>query len=199
MVAAALPRSAEALGFLALLSFTEARRPAQVSAAGDFVPLLEQDTRQWDPALLRSGYALVAQAAALGEIGPFQLEAAIQAAHCYRARAGVVPWGEIRALYETLVTWYPTTGASVGFAVATAHAQHDPAAGMTILAALDAALVRGYQPFWVAMWHLHDMGGDRSAARACLVHALSLSTHPRLQAYLRACLRRYDAPAPQTE
>ena len=187
-VAIALPLAAEALGFLALLTFCEARRAAQVNAAGAFVPLLEQDAGMWDRALMREGYELLERAAAQGEIGPFQLEAAIQAAHCYRARSGSVPWDEIKLLYHALVTHYPTMGGMVGYAVATAHAEHDPSNGLTILNGIDPAAVRTYQPFWVAMWHLHTLGSDPTRARTCLLRALSLSTHPRLQAYLRSRL-----------
>jgi RNA polymerase sigma-70 factor (ECF subfamily) len=188
-VAAALPAAAEALGFLALLTFCEARRSAQVNAAGEFVPLLEQEAGKWDVSLMREGYLLLERAAAQGEIGPFQLEAAIQAAHCYRARSGGVPWGEITLLYLALVSHYPTIGATVGYAVAMAHAERDPSNGLTMLSAIDPEAVRTYQPFWVALWHLHAMRGDRTQARNCLLRALSLSTHPRLQAYLRSCLR----------
>ena len=187
-VAIALPLAAEALGFLALLTFCEARRAAQVNAAGEFVPLLEQDAGMWDRALMREGYLLLHRAAAQGEIGPFQLEAAIQAAHCYRARSGRVPWDEIKLLYHALVTHYPTMGGMVGYAVATAHAEHDPSNGLTILTGIDPAAVRTYQPFWVAMWHLHTLGSDPTRARTSLLRALSLSTHPRLQAYLRSRL-----------
>jgi RNA polymerase sigma-70 factor (ECF subfamily) len=195
VVATALPTAAEALGFLALLTFCEARRPAQVNAAGAFVPLLEQDAGTWDVALMREGYLLLERAAAQGEIGPFQLEAAIQAAHCYRARSGTVPWGEITLLYQTLVTRYPTIGSRVGFAVATAHAEGDPSNGLAMLNGIDPEAVRTYQPFWVALWHLHTMRGDNTQARSCLLRALSLTTHPRLQAYLRTRLRLYDHPA----
>jgi RNA polymerase sigma-70 factor (ECF subfamily) len=188
VVATALPTAAEALGFLALLTFCEARRSAQVNAAGEFVPLLEQDVSLWDAALMREGYLLLDRAVAQGEIGPFQLEAAIQAAHCYRARSGTVPWGEITQLYQALVTHYPTIGSTVGFAVATAHAEGDPSNGLAMLNGMNPEAVNTYQPFWVAMWHLHSMGGEKSQARSCLLRALSLSTHPRLQAYLRSCL-----------
>ena len=187
-VARALPLAAEALGFLALLTFCEARRAAQVNAAGEFVPLLDQDAGLWDRALMREGYLLLERAAAQGEIGPFQLEAAIQAAHCYRARSGRVPWDEIKQLYQALVTHYPTMGGMVGYAVATAHAEPDPSNGLAILNGLDPVAVRTYQPFWVAMWHLHTLGNDPTQARTSLLRALSLSTHPRLQAYLRSRL-----------
>jgi hypothetical protein len=36
------------------------------------------------------------------------------------------------------------------------------------------------------------MRGDNTQARSCLLRALSLTTHPQLQAYLRTRLRLYD-------
>jgi RNA polymerase sigma-70 factor (ECF subfamily) len=190
VVAAALPENAEAQGFLALLLFCEARRPAQLDEAGEFVPLLEQDPRKWDRALLRAGQARLIAAAAHETRGPFQLEAAIQAAHCYRARSGEVPWREIATLYQTLVRDYPTTGARVGMAVAVAHAEGDAGAGLALLDRIDPALVRSYQPFWAARWHLHETAGQRAEAQRCLERALGLTTHPRLQRFLRARLAR---------
>ncbi|MEM9488059.1 MAG: DUF6596 domain-containing protein [Myxococcota bacterium] len=194
VVASALPNNSEALGFLALLSFCEARRAAQVDAAGDFVPLLEQDPATWDVALMDEGYNVLDRAAVHNEIGPFQLEAAIQGAHCYRARSGQTPWTEIASLYRALVSRYPTVGATVGLAVATAHAD-EPSAGLAILETLDAHSVRSYQPYWVAMWHLHEMRGDRTKAHRFLLRALGLTANPRLQRYLRSRLVRAESVA----
>ena len=35
----------------------------------------------------------------LGRVGRFQLEAAIQSAHCARARSGQTDWAALRTLY----------------------------------------------------------------------------------------------------
>ncbi|NJO82952.1 MAG: hypothetical protein HC828_09100 [Blastochloris sp.] len=114
------------------------------------MPLLEQEAGSWDVTLMREGYLLLERAAAQGEIGPFQLEAAIQAAHCYRARSGTVPWGEITVLYQALMSRYPTIGSRVGCAVATAQAEGDPSNGLAMLNSLNPEAVSTYQPFWVA-------------------------------------------------
>ena len=98
-------------------------------------------------------------------------------------------------MYQALVTRYPTIGSRVGCAVATAHAEGDPSNGLAMLNAIDPEAVRTYQPFWVALWHLHTIRGDNTQARSCLLRALSLTTHPRLQAYLRTRLRLYDHSA----
>lgn len=193
VVAALLPKNAEALGFHALLLFCEARRPAQISPAGEFVPLLEQDPGRWDAEMLRTAYELLGNASTLHASGPFQIEAAIQAAHCYRARTGTVPWKEIAALYESLVQEHPTVGAIVGMAVAVSHAENDPFKGVEVLRALDPVLVHNYQPYWVAMGHLMEMGDQDQEAARCLERALGLATHPRLRRYLTqnlAILRR---------
>ncbi len=183
VVAERLPEDAEALGFVALLELCEARRPAGIGPEGEFVPLLEQDTALWDRELMARGQRTLARAATLREPGPFQLEAAIQAAHCYRARSGSVPWREIATLYRRLVGQYPTIGASVGMAVAVAHAE-GAREGLALLEQLDRSAIRDYAPWWVAAAHLHELDGDLAAARRCLSRAVGLTTHPRSRAYL---------------
>jgi RNA polymerase sigma-70 factor, ECF subfamily len=188
LVAEALPQDPEALGFFALLHFVEARRHAQVDAAGAFVPLLDQHPGAWDHDLMRRGYQLLGRASAHQSSGPFQLEAAIQAAHCYRAHTGAVPWDDIVALYQALVASYPTIGAEVGLAVAVAHADADPSGGLARLRALGSERVEGYQPWWVAAAHLHALAAQPDEARRCLGRALELTSHPRLRAFLRGRL-----------
>jgi RNA polymerase sigma-70 factor (ECF subfamily) len=198
LVAASLPSSPEALGFVAMLLFCEARRAAGVDASGEFVPLLEQDPAGWDAAILRSAQQHLARAAAFGALGPFQLEAAIQAAHCYRARTGVTPWSEITALYRTLVTLHPTIGAQLGYAVATAHSTEDPAQGLAILENIDPARVAEHQPYWVARGHILAQARRTHESIDCLRRGLGLTTSPRLQRHLAAKLSRLKSLASQT-
>jgi RNA polymerase sigma-70 factor (ECF subfamily) len=195
IVANALPDDAEALGFHALLSFCEARRPAQTDADGELVPLLEQAPSLWDARLLDQGFRRLAKAATLGSHGPFQLEAAIQAAHCHRAKSGATPWAEIAILYERLVAHWPTVGAEVGLAIARAHADGEPSRGEALLRAMPSAAVRSFQPWWVACAHLAEMRGDAREERRCLTMALALTTAPRLQRFLRRKLLSIDVDA----
>jgi RNA polymerase sigma factor (sigma-70 family) len=58
-VRAALPDDAEVAGLLALMLLTDARRPARTDAAGELVPLAEQDRGLWDRALIAEGTALL--------------------------------------------------------------------------------------------------------------------------------------------
>src|SRR5204863_2960058 len=50
LVASLLPDEPEALGLLALMLYSEARRAARRSAGGDYVPLAEQDPARWNAA-----------------------------------------------------------------------------------------------------------------------------------------------------
>ena len=184
LVANLLPENGEALGFLALVLFCEARRPAQVDSQGDFVPLLEQDPQSWDAALSREGYTLLARAAPLKQPGLFQIEAAIQAAHCYCAHSGFVPWQEIAALYDRLVSLTPTVGASVSRAIAHAYATGQPEQGLKLLDALNPDFVRDYQPWWAARGHLLALLQQPDAAYSCLHRALGLTSQPRLRRFV---------------
>src|SRR6202161_3902425 len=64
MLRAQLPDDGEVTGLLALMLLTHARRPARTTAAGDLVPLDEQDRAQWDRALVGEGTGLVTAALA---------------------------------------------------------------------------------------------------------------------------------------
>src|SRR6185369_2304256 len=88
LVARLLPGEPETLGLLALMLHCEARRAARRTAAGEYVPLLEHDVRQWSRELMDEAEQCLGAAASQGRVGRFQLEAAIQSAHAQRARTG---------------------------------------------------------------------------------------------------------------
>jgi len=88
------------LGLAALMCLAEARRPARRTPAGLFVPLDEQDPGLWDRVLVDRGEALLHRAHSYRRQGRYQLEAAIQSAHCDRARTGRVDWQALRTLHR---------------------------------------------------------------------------------------------------
>jgi RNA polymerase sigma-70 factor (ECF subfamily) len=110
LTASLLDTEAEAWGLASLLTFAQSRAPAR--AATPWPPLDEQDTALWDRSLIVEGEALLRRAHALGApLGRFQLEAAIQSAHCDRLRTGIVDRATIVHLYRGLVAIAPTSGA----------------------------------------------------------------------------------------
>lgn len=161
----ALSAEPEALALLALLRYVDARRAAAFDAGGAFVPLADQDLRRWDAAGIDAAEALLRRASALGRPGPFQLEAAIQSAHCERRHGTPTPWPMIAVMYEALVTHWPSVGASVGAAVAEVECGR-AAASLARLDALPPAQVADYAPFWAARGHALAASGTPGAADA---------------------------------
>jgi predicted RNA polymerase sigma factor len=141
----------EAFGLAALISLSLSRAPSRFDD-GRLVPLDRQDMARWDPSLIAGGEALLRRAHALGRTGRFQLEAAIQSAHCARRLSGNTDWGAIRSLTEALLRLSPTLGALVSLASTIAELD-GPAAGLSQLDA-SAALLDKFQPAWATRAHL---------------------------------------------
>jgi RNA polymerase sigma factor (sigma-70 family) len=91
-VHAQLPGDSEVTGLLALMLLTDARRPARTTAAGDLLPLDEQDRTRWDRALIDEGMALAKASLGGPVLGPYQLQAAIAATHADAATAAETDW-----------------------------------------------------------------------------------------------------------
>ena len=61
MLHAMLPGDGEVTGLLALMLLTDARRLARTGAAGELIPLAEQDRTLWDRGLIAEGVALITE------------------------------------------------------------------------------------------------------------------------------------------
>lgn len=182
------PDHAEARGLLALMLFSRARQAAKLDEAERFVPLAAQDASRWDRDLIARAEQLLWSAAAQRDPGPFQLEAAVQSAHCQRLNGGATPWAGIAALYADINAYFPTQGSRVAGAVAMAEAG-DVAAGLRELDQMDPAVVRSYQPWWVARAHLLSKSADpshRAEADGAYAVAIGLTSQQRLREYLEA-------------
>ena len=114
----------EVAGLLALLLFTDARRPARVDDTGHLVPLPEQDRRRWDRTLIEEGRGLLA-----GAEGPYAVQAAIAAVHADAPSERDTDWTRIAMLYELLP---PSPVVRLNHAVAVAMAD-GPEAGLAML------------------------------------------------------------------
>jgi RNA polymerase sigma-70 factor, ECF subfamily len=191
LVVALQPGDAEALGLLALMLYCQARRPAQFDADGRFVPLTAQDPLRWRRDLISQAEACLLQAARQRRPGPFQIEAAIQSAHCQRAFTGQTPWPAIAHLYGLLVSHFPSTGAQIGRAVALAEAGQLQA-GLAAVHALAGPSVQNHQPYWVALADLERRAGHAAAAESALQRAIGLTEDHRVRAHLCGHLQSAD-------
>jgi len=184
-----MPAEPEPLGLLALMLFCEARTAARRTEAGAYVPLDQQQITRWDHALLAEAEHHLRTASAMQSLGPYQLEAAIQSAHCERRAGAPVPPEALVSLYEGLLALRSSIGAQVSLACALANAR-GPETGLRALDAIAPDEVASYQPFWAARAHLLAAGGARVAARQAYDRAIGLSSNGAVRAYLHAMSER---------
>jgi predicted RNA polymerase sigma factor len=158
------PDDAEALGLLALLLLTDARRLARSGPNGELIPLDEQDRGLWDKEMIAEGVALVSAAFSRGAVGEYQLQAAIAALHDEASRLEDTDWPQIQALYGVLMRMSENPMAVMNHAVAAAMV-HGPAKGLELLAPLakDERL-RGNHRLDAVRAHLLERAGDKEKA-----------------------------------
>lgn len=97
-----MPNEPENVGLLALMLLHDSRRDARVNAAGELVPLEEQDRSRWHAVQIEDGLQLVEKSLRMGRVGPYQLQAAIAAVHAQAKTAEETDWNQIAALYAVL-------------------------------------------------------------------------------------------------
>jgi predicted RNA polymerase sigma factor len=178
-----MPNEAEVRGLLALMLHCEARRAARRGPDGRFIPLSEQDSRQWSMPLIEEAERHLAEAATRGRTGRFQLEAAIQSVHAERARSGRTEWNAIMLFYEQLVRLSPTLGTRTGYAAAVGEA-NGPEAGLAVLDTIDPDDVSTYQPYWAVRAHLLRRLGKTSEAADAFDRAIGLAEDPAVRQFL---------------
>ena len=183
VLAELLPDEPEVLGLAALVCLSEARRPARRTPGGAFVPLDEQDTAVWDQALIDRGEALLGRAHRAGQPGRYQLEAAIQSAHCDRARTGSTDWVALRTLHRGLLGMAFSLGAAVSLAAVDGEID-GPEAGLRALDAIADPAVQRFQPAWSTRAHLLARAGRSAAAAAAYRRAIELTTDTGVAGYL---------------
>jgi RNA polymerase sigma-70 factor, ECF subfamily len=115
-----MPNEPENLGLLALMLLHDSRRDARVNAAGELVPLKEQERAAWHAAQIEEGLQLVEKSLRMGRVGPYQLQAAIAAVHAQAKTAEETDWKQIAALYAVLARTTVSPVIALNHAVAVA-------------------------------------------------------------------------------
>ncbi|MGH8237426.1 MAG: RNA polymerase sigma factor, partial [Steroidobacteraceae bacterium] len=194
LVVELLPQAAEALGLLALMLHAEARRPARRNAAGDYVPLAEQDPQLWNSQLIDEAESLLRHAVTLETIGRYQLEAALQSAHAHRRRTGQNNWAEVVQLYAALsaITDSPVVAINRALAIGEVHGAKAAADALKDIATDDR--LSEYQPYWAARAELLSKTGAYDEARQAYEMAIGLERDPTVRAFLQKRLAALAAP-----
>ncbi|HIW45915.1 MAG TPA: RNA polymerase subunit sigma-70 [Candidatus Yaniella excrementigallinarum] len=180
----------EAWGLAALITFSLSR--AESRGAG-YVPLEEQDTASWDRSLIADAEAMLVKASTYRYLGRFQLEAAMQAVHADRRRAGVTDWNALATLSTALISIAPTLGALVSHAaiIARTAGPETALAQLEHLAARQTEVDR-LQAFHATAAEMLMQIGDAARARAAYARAIDLSGDPRVREWLRKRVTHVD-------
>jgi predicted RNA polymerase sigma factor len=186
-----LPENPEVSGLLALMVLTDARRPARTRPDGELVPLAEQDRTLWDRGLIAEGVALITEALRRGQVGEYQVQAAIAAVHDQAARYTDTDWSEILSLYGLLERMTGNPMVALNMAVAAAMA-HGPATGLALLDGLGNRLGDHHRIHSVRA-HLLELSGDTAAAATEFGVAAGRTTNLREQHYLTTKAARLAA------
>jgi RNA polymerase sigma-70 factor, ECF subfamily len=176
LLAVLMPDEPEVLGLLALMLLQDSRRAARIGADGDLVLLEDQDRSLWDAARIDEGLRMLERAISLRRPGPYQLQAAIAAAH-----AEGRPWSEIVILYDRLAEIDPSPVIQLNRAVAVALAG-DVEHGLAVLDGIEG--LDGYHLLHAARADLYRRLDRRSQAAAEYRLALELTANEPETRYL---------------
>lgn len=182
LLSSLLPEDPEAKGLLALMLYVHARRNAR-RARGEFVPFDEQDLSAWDEDELSAADAALAEAAAHGASGRYQLEAAIQSAHMSARVNNIDSGAAIVRLYDRLLRYFPSIGAGVGKAAALLKLG-DSDGARAQLQSIPPERVASYQPYWATAGHVYAALGAHDLAIEAFDRAIGLSGDAAVRRYL---------------
>jgi RNA polymerase sigma factor (sigma-70 family) len=179
-----VPGEPEALGLLALMLLTDARRPARIGVAGQLVPLDAQDRSLWNRDKIADGTRLLESALACGAPGPYQIQAAIAALHDEAATIADTDWRQIRALYDRLLAIADSPMGRLSRAIATAMIDGADA-GLAEVEAVssDPTLARSHR-LAAARGHLLERAGRHHDAADAYRYAANHTTSTAERTYL---------------
>ena len=185
----------EVAGLLSLMLLTDARRPARTAASGELVPLDEQDRSRWDGAMIREGVALLTATLPRGQLGPYQIQAAIAAVHDEAASDADTDWAQILGLYALLLRMSDNPMIALNHAIALAMVE-GPRAGLARLDLIagDARLMHHHR-LHAVRGHLLERAGERDEAVAHYRRAAEMTTSTKEREYLILRAARLSEPA----
>lgn len=179
-----MPDLPEAAGLLALMLANDARAQARMGPDGAMIVLEHQDRSVWNAAQIAQADRLLKSALGCGQIGPYQLQAAISALHGQAATWDTTDWAQIAALYGLLCNVQPTPIVRLNHAVAVSYAT-GAWAGLDLLDGIASELA-DYSHFHAAKADFLTRDGQRRAAHDCFQIAINQTKNAADRAFLQA-------------
>ena len=179
-----MPEQPENLALLALMLLHDSRRASRVRD-GELITLEEQDRALWDQNKIAEGQALVEKALKRGQVGQYQLQAAIAALHSEAKAAAEIDWHQIAALYKKLLEFNASPVIALNHAVAIAMSDGLEQGLKQIQAVGSSGQLDRYYLFHAAQADILRRMGRRRESAAAYKTALELATNRVEQQYLR--------------
>jgi RNA polymerase sigma-70 factor (ECF subfamily) len=186
-----MPGEPEVLGLHALMLLSHSRRRARTDGSGGMVLLADQDRRRWQQPEIDRGLSLVRQAARVGSVGQYWLQAAIVAEHVRARSAEDTDWDHVCRLYDSLLDLTRSPVVALNRAIAVSMVE-GPGAGLRLLERVGGEL-DGYVYFHSARADLHRRAGEQSKAQGAYRRALELAANDVQRAALDARLEELSA------
>ncbi|MEZ4371806.1 MAG: RNA polymerase sigma factor [Polyangiaceae bacterium] len=182
---------AEALGLVALMRLTHARRAARVDSSGSLVRLNAQDRSRWDGIAIQRGLEELDRALSLRAAGPYQIQAAIAALHVRASTPDETDWPQIAGLYAALLhfardgaTEQATPIIELNRAVAIWKADGPERALPLVQRLADSGRLANYHMLYATLGHLTRALGRLDDAKEAFERALELTDNSSERRFL---------------
>ncbi len=182
------PEEPEVKALLSLMLLHDARRIARFNNKGDFISLEEQDRSLWVRPQIEAGLSLIEEALKMGEIGGYQVQAAISAIHSEAKTFNQTNWHEIALLYDELYKINATPVVQLNRLVAKSYIT----SARETLDALNMLkpTFKDYQPFYAVQADFFKRSGDLKAAKKSYLRAIKLSGNTKEKEFLERSLNK---------
>ncbi len=178
---------ASVTGLLALLLLHDSRRSARSSQSQTYIPLKLQDRRLWDQEKMAQGTELVKSALVEGQLGIYQVQAAISALHSNSKSWEATDWPQIVGLYKVLYDMEPSPVFLLNYCVALFYAGSIAHAYQEVIALY--VHLHDYQPYQAAKAEMEAELGDIEAAKKSYTLAIGLSKNDAERQFLKRQLK----------
>ena len=178
---------ASVTGLLALLLLHDSRRSARSSQSQTYIPLKLQDRRLWDQEKMAQGTELVKSALVEGQLGIYQVQAAISALHSNSKSWEATDWPQIVGLYKVLYDMEPSPVFLLNYCVALFYAGSIAHAYQEVIALY--IHLHDYQPYQAAKAEMEAELGDIEAAKKSYTLAIGLSKNDAERQFLKRQLK----------
>ena len=175
ILATLMPAEREVHGLVGLMEIQASRLRARTGPDGRPVLLFDQNRARWDRLLINRGLVALQRAEALGQPGPYTLQAAIAACHARAVTPEDTDWDRIAGLYDQLARLVPSPVVELNRAVAVGMAV-GPQEGLELVDALtDDPRLAGYHLLFSVRGDLLNRLGRSEEARAEFSRAAQLA------------------------